>query len=128
MRNLWKIVVLLIIFCAIVVWYQKTSQVNYAQYKISGNAIVSDVSQIAKSVGASVRYSYSVNRHSFEHSAGVFSLSPASPESFIGRSFPIAYDTLNPSNSQLLLTPQDFLIFHLPYPDSLKWVLPYLVY
>lgn len=127
-KDLWKILAMLIIICVIILWLNKASQVNYARYKIAENAVVADVSQIAKSVGASVRYSFSVNRHNFEHSVGVFSLSPASPDRFIGRSFPVAYDTIDPSNSIILLTPQDFSIFHLQYPDSLKWVLPYLVY
>ena len=43
---------------------------------------------------------------------------------FEGRYFPVMYDP-KLGMSQLLIEPSDFKRFNLPFPDSLKWVLPY---
>ncbi len=45
---------------------------------------------------------------------------------FIGKSFPAMYlpgkDVL-----EILITPKDFEKFNLPFPDSLNWVMPYVL-
>jgi hypothetical protein len=45
---------------------------------------------------------------------------------FENRSFPVMYYPGLGGHSQLLIEPEDFKKFDLPFPDSLKWVLPYL--
>jgi len=47
-------------------------------------------------------------------------------DDFVGRYFPVMYSPNLGGQSQLLITPDDFIRFNLPYPDSLKWVLVYL--
>lgn len=42
------------------------------------------------------------------------------------KSFPVAYDSLRPENSKLLITPADFEAFNIPFPDSLTWVKKYV--
>ncbi len=44
---------------------------------------------------------------------------------FIGKYFPVMYDPKF-GTSQLLVEPDDFKEFNLPYPDSLNWVLKYI--
>ena len=45
---------------------------------------------------------------------------------FIGRTFPVAYEPGNPSNSLLLIRAVDFERFGVPFPDSLRWYLKFL--
>jgi hypothetical protein len=45
---------------------------------------------------------------------------------FINRYFPVMYYPEMAGQSQLLVRPSDFKDFNISYPDSLKWVLPYL--
>jgi hypothetical protein len=40
----------------------------------------------------------------------------------INKKFPVVYDSLEPSNSSMLIFPKDFQYFGLPFPDSLNWV------
>lgn len=47
---------------------------------------------------------------------------------FIGRQFVVIYDTLNPNNESMLISPRDFKRYNIPFPDSLKWVIPYYDY
>jgi hypothetical protein len=45
---------------------------------------------------------------------------------FIGKTFPVQYSPkLN--IGEMLITPRDFAKYKLPFPDSLKWVLPYII-
>jgi len=37
---------------------------------------------------------------------------------------PVLYPCSDPDFGQLMLTPEDFEEYDLPYPDSLKWILP----
>jgi hypothetical protein len=43
----------------------------------------------------------------------------------IGKKFPVIYDTTNPENNHMLIFPDDFNDWNLPFPDSLKWVLKF---
>lgn len=42
------------------------------------------------------------------------------------KSFPVAYDSLHPEISKLLITPVDFKVYKIPFPDSLNWVKRYV--
>jgi hypothetical protein len=44
---------------------------------------------------------------------------------FEGKYFPVMYDP-KLGSSQLLIVPSDFKKFHIPFPDSLQWVLSYI--
>lgn len=46
-------------------------------------------------------------------------------KNFIGHNFPVAYESGNPSNNILVIAPSDFKSYHIPMPDSLKWVEQY---
>ena len=43
-----------------------------------------------------------------------------------GKSFPVIYHPDYPSINSLLILPSEFKEAGLPFPDSLKWLLPYL--
>lgn len=43
---------------------------------------------------------------------------------FIGKYFPVIFSPKS-KNSELLISPEDFEKFDIPFPDSLKWVLKY---
>ena len=40
----------------------------------------------------------------------------------MNRTLPVAYEKGNPNNSWLLIKPNDFEYFNLPFPDSLNWI------
>lgn len=45
---------------------------------------------------------------------------------FENRYFPVMYYPGLGGHNELLIRPSDFKKYNLPFPDSLKWVLPYL--
>jgi len=44
---------------------------------------------------------------------------------FLNRNFPVAYNELDHKEAEMLIFPSDFERLDIPFPDSLKWVLPY---
>lgn len=38
------------------------------------------------------------------------------------KGLPVAYEKGNPKNSRLLIIPEDFQYFGIPFPDSLQWI------
>lgn len=46
-------------------------------------------------------------------------------DAFIGMTFPVAYNSENPSNNRILISRTTFNDFDIPYPDSLYWTLKY---
>lgn len=45
---------------------------------------------------------------------------------FVDHYYPVMYYPGLGGHSQLLIEPEDFKEYNIPFPDSLKWVLPYL--
>jgi hypothetical protein len=43
-----------------------------------------------------------------------------------GRSFPVIFSSTNPEKNEMLILPEDFNHFNVPFPDSLSWELEYL--
>ena len=44
----------------------------------------------------------------------------------MNKTFPVVYNPSSPSNSRLMLLPKDFEKWGYSFPDSLKWLLPYI--
>ena len=70
-----------------------------------------------------LRYQFTYNREKVvdNNATGVYS----GKNEFIGKYFPVIYDPIL-KMSELLVTPSDFKKYNLLYPDSLRWVLPFL--
>lgn len=46
-------------------------------------------------------------------------------DNFIDKKFTVIFDSLDPRNERMLISPDDFKYYNMPFPDSLNWVLPY---
>lgn len=44
----------------------------------------------------------------------------------INKKFPVVFDSVNPNYNMILILPEDFKNYNIPFPDSLKWVLNYI--
>ena len=44
----------------------------------------------------------------------------------INKQFPVIYSTVNPNYNMILILPEDFKDYNVPFPDSLNWVLQYI--
>ncbi|MFT3682280.1 MAG: hypothetical protein QM791_18550 [Ferruginibacter sp.] len=67
--------------------------------------------------------------YSYEHNGEVCNSSFSSPQKdysiLIGKSFPVLVSSLT-KKSTMLIIPNHFKKFNIPFPDSLKWVLQYV--
>ncbi len=72
-----------------------------------------------------VRYHYVVDGSAYD---GVTLFRPADltyedcRDHLTGFSFPVVYETGNPANSVILLSPAASKLYHYAFPDSVKWV------
>ena len=71
--------------------------------------------------GIQMKYSFIYNGKEYTGGRKYF-ISNAYADSFLGYSFPVAFDKNNPSQNTVLLLPADFHEFNLDFPDSLEWV------
>lgn len=44
---------------------------------------------------------------------------------FDGKYFPVIFSSIDPDNNKLLVFPDDFKSWEMPFPDSLNWVIQY---
>jgi hypothetical protein len=75
--------------------------------------------------GLDISYNYLIGNKIFT-SGGFINTSYSNKEYFLRKRFPICYSNSNNAISEILITPSDFKRHNIPYPDSLKWVLPLL--
>ena len=72
----------------------------------------------------SVIYRYSVNGNTYVGDTQAPNISPSVVKSkLVNKSFPVAIDKNDFSNSRILISPDDYKEIHLNFPDSLQWVL-----
>jgi hypothetical protein len=77
----------------------------------------------AKSSVLDFKYSFVYKGKTYENwSSTRVNYSPV----FIGKTFPVQYSP-KLDIGEMLITPRDFAKYKLPFPDSLKWVLPYVI-
>ncbi|NML40657.1 hypothetical protein HHL17_25900 [Chitinophaga sp. G-6-1-13] len=75
--------------------------------------------------GGSVKYSYKV-KDKLYYSTDVYpEIHRSGMDSIEGKQFPVAYDTTDVGNCQILITTKRFKQFSIPFPDSLSWVEEY---
>jgi hypothetical protein len=76
--------------------------------------------------GSSIKYRFSYNNKTFNSkSSGTsfFSNRYSSLQSFIdGKKFPVIFNKKDPEMNQMLIIPDDFEFYNMPFPDSLQWV------
>jgi hypothetical protein len=120
--NRKKILIAIFIVTCIAVLYTFVLQYDLKHYGIVATGIVIDDAFPAKS--ARMEFKYKIffkgkERVGFSD-AGVYN-----PGEFYGKSFTVIVSTLT-GRSVILITPDQFKKFNIPYPDSLKWVLNYV--
>ncbi|UAY54276.1 hypothetical protein [Arachidicoccus terrestris] len=102
------------------------SQCNLTSKHLLGNAKI-DACGVGggRTSGFWIDYTLEVNGEKFKNSSlyDIYKLTvPMVRKYFIGKTFPAAYYPSNPSNSHLLILPEDFENFGYKFPDSLSWV------
>lgn len=110
--------IVLLMVCAIMYNQLKTKELK--KNGVLLNAQVKGISFVAK--GSSMyKYSFYYDGSFFlkESSTGIKKLN-----FIVGRFFPVIFSPKT-HNCELLISPEDFSKFDLPFPDSLKWVIIY---
>lgn len=78
-----------------------------------------------RGAGGTIHFKYHVKGENYEEANAFVNLYKYEGYRFEGKTFPVAYDSTDYSNSRILITTADFKDFLLPFPDSLQWVKQY---
>ncbi|SFQ31200.1 hypothetical protein [Parafilimonas terrae] len=76
-------------------------------------------------VGYEVQFYFSANNGEI-HSKTSFGDIVSLQHFIINKQFPIIFSSVNPNYNMILILPEDFKDYNVPFPDSLNWVLQYV--
>lgn len=89
---------------------------------ISGKII--DYGPGNKGTSISIKYEYYIDGKTYTSATGYGGIAYADGSNFINRNVPLIYSR-KISSVRLLLLPNDFKKYDVPFPDSMQWVLNY---
>lgn len=125
-----KVLQLFILVIIVAIYIISTNETNFKSWKEKskvGSGKITGFDFGGRGSGGQyyINYSYEINGKQFNKfdSYSNIDLHNMYMKYFIGKSFPIAYDSCNPKNSILLLLPKDYSLVNMNYPDSLSWIL-----
>jgi hypothetical protein len=120
-KRVFTVLVILIAAGAIlvaIITKDKTKRLM-AHHEISNGAIVTRWQSGYRGNAPSIICAYTIDGKPYIKSRALRNFGN-NLEFMLHRRLPIAYETGNPDNSYLLITPTDFGYFNLPFPDSLS--------
>jgi hypothetical protein len=59
----------------------------------------------------------------FVEGSNTYEINSSDKYKLVNRYFPVVYSKNNPENCDILIFPDDFKKYNIPFPDSLNWVL-----
>lgn len=94
--------------------------------RLQTSGVVYNIRRTGRANMVRIAYRYTVNNSTYK-STTIYSEKKLSRENWgalINKSFPVVYHRKMKFLSVMLISPEDFQEFGVPFPDSLKWVLP----
>lgn len=95
-----------------------------SSFKIS-SAKVSEGNYLGRPAAYNLFYTYTIDSISYKNLNSEISIHRDYIAYFLGKEFPVIYSTKHPKRSMLLVFPENFEYWGLPFPDSLQWVIKY---
>ena len=80
-----------------------------------------------KSTGHSLEYSFNYEGKEIDLNRKTITNVLSSPYRFVDKYFPVVVSIEDREENVMLITPKDFRTFDLTFPDSLKWVVEWVV-
>ncbi len=80
-------------------------------------------------LGTTVLYDFYLNEKKIEGTSSFQATTLSLSDTklfFVGITFPVIYDPSHPEINNILVSPENFKAFNIPFPDSLKWTLNYV--
>jgi len=125
-KKVWTILLscITLFFTIVLLWqYNVREGIKKNKIIVIGKIIEYEQGLSTKGQSPQFVYYYYVNGASYKYFR--HTNWPKDGSIFIYKSFPVVCDSTNPKNSRLLIFPDEFRDFNIPFPDSLQWVLDY---
>lgn len=111
----------LIIFFSIGYLFYVKNQFNLSKRAKFSNATIIFVGKGVKENEFTVRYIFNFDNVDYIEQNG-YGIYDIDKECLASRMFQVAFDSLDPSNSQIIITREDYSRFKIPFPDSFPCV------
>jgi len=72
-----------------------------------------------------IKYEFNYNNKHFENDE-LLNGDWVNASSLVNKWFPVVFSVKSPENNEMLITPDDFAKYNIPFPDSLEWVKQYV--
>ena len=112
------------LFAIVIMYFLVMDLIDY--YSIKNNKKIAtcyiEKAQSGGKGGVLLDYSYFYKSNKFNSQYLFLFVSSKYSSLFLKKNFPIAFDSLNPSNSKILLTKDEFERYDINFPDSLNWI------
>jgi hypothetical protein len=86
------------------------------------SGIITKAESSRKNYYGSFEYVFMVGNKTYKGENGYPRIGNDICESFIGKKFPVIYSSKDTLNCKILISAQDFKLYYLDQPDSLKWI------
>ncbi len=77
-------------------------------------------------LGNFVEYHFDFNRNTIYSNGNAHNEYAPLKNFIVNKQFPVIFSSVNPNYNMILILPEDFKEYNVPFPDSLKWVLQYV--
>lgn len=115
------IISLILILMITVYCFKRCKHISLLKHAKTTTAIVEYSGSGIKSVTLTVRYNFYVDKIEVIGQDG-YDIGILNKNCLLGKTFNVVYDSTNPSNSQILITKEDYSRFNIPQPDSFPCV------
>ena len=110
--------------------YNDLYSIRYKKKKLKENFLIANSGMIiscGKRVrtynGYAIQFRYKIDDIDYEkRQYESFDFKSGYKYSLLSKNLPVIYDRLDHSNAFILISPDDFEYFEIPFPDSLQWI------
>lgn len=94
-------------------------------YKIAIGKVYDYKEYGIRSSGGILYYTFNAKDSTVKGSNSDCNIATRNLKYFVGRQFYVIYDSTDISNNKMLITPENFRMYDMQFPDSLNWVTEY---
>lgn len=118
-----KIIIFLIFLYCVLAYRDCTSR---DKIKIRKKEAIAEITEAYSAYrgGLQINYKFKIDE-GYILGGTVANTSGGNDKVFLGKIFPIVYDSVDPSFNKILIFPNEFMEYGMTFPDSLEWVNKY---
>ena len=119
------VITLFILFVAVCFFISKSNEKSLKAIILKDSIIVTgqvdSFHPSGNKYSCTIQYSFLLGVHTFSKESSSYKYEPLNRH-LVGKTFPVIVNIRNDKYNRILILPEDFKEFGIPFPDSLQWV------